>query len=236
MAERKCYVAFLPSNQHRNVSTVKGYESYNEAGGMAFVAPEIVEECERVGLVARWFPAKLDTQPGQTYAHQWIYEQVEAANRWLDSCPGLDADKVIVHGHTDSGTHSHTYGIYTTRWPLSKRLATMVGRGVHEALGTEDFDVFDKRGGNDYNEYVFALSARYTVALIEFLSHQNERDMKMLYGNRRLLSIGMANGLREFFGLEAPLPPPPEDERDVAMAQALALLNQAAAILGGVKK
>ncbi len=200
---------------------------------MAYLSPLIVAACRQRGITAEWFPVRLETEPGQTFDHQWIYQQIDRANAWLAAQPGADDTKAMLHFHTDSGTMSHTFGIYPARqMPLSKRLAGCVAGAVRQALGTERLATFDRLGDTDYNTYVFAQQAKFTVALIELCSHQSERDMAALFGRPGDLAAAIAEGLAEYWALPAPASAG-EDRLRTSAAQAIALMEQAMALLRG---
>ncbi len=189
-------VAILPSNQSANVSPI--IPAYNEAGGMAWIAPLIVERCKARGINACWFPVNPETQPGQTKQHQWITEQIARANAWLKSVGG----GVMVHLHTDSGDYSHTFGIYTTRFPNSQELARSLGYAVQQSLATAEFRTINKLGSIDYDTYLFATLAQHTSCLIELCAHTVERDIRVLYGQPQLAAEGIVTGLAAFAGID----------------------------------
>ena len=188
-------VAILPSNQSRNVSPV--IPAYNEGGGMHYLAPLIVERCKARGVNAAWFNARMEHEPGQTYAHQWIAEQIARANVWLRSQGG----GVMVHLHTDSGTFSHTFGIWTTKFPESELLADTLGRRVHQALATEQYRAFHKLGSVDYSTYLFSTRAEHTPCLIELCAHTVERDIRTLFAQPQVAAEALADGLADYLGI-----------------------------------
>jgi hypothetical protein len=188
-------VAILPSNQSRNVSPI--IPAYNEGGGMHYLAPLVVERCKAKGVNAAWFSARMEHEPGQTYVHQWIAEQIARANAWLKSQGG----GVMVHLHTDSGTYSHTFGIYTTRFAESRQLATTLSARVFTALATEQRRVFDRLGDMDYNTYLFAARAEHTPVLIELCTHTVERDIRVLFAQPQVAAEAIAEGLADYLGI-----------------------------------
>lgn len=164
---------------------------------MHYLAPLVVERCKAKGVNAAWFSARMEHEPGQTYAHQWIAEQIARANAWLKSQGG----GVMVHLHTDSGTYSHTFGIYTTRFAESERLAWEIGAQVHKELATGEFRWFSKLGTIDYDTYLFATRAEHTPCLIELCTHTVERDIRVLFAQPQVAAEALAAGLADYLGI-----------------------------------
>jgi hypothetical protein len=156
--------------------------------------------CKAKGVNAQAFPVTAENVPGQAYDHQWIAEAIDRANLWLRSQGG----GLMVHFHTDSGTHSHTLGIYAgSKWPKSDALAEALGRNVHEALATESYTTIQKAGSIDYNTYLFATHAQHLPCLLELCSHQNERDMRALFAHPDRVAAAIAEGLLTHVGQTA---------------------------------
>lgn len=192
-------VAIIPSNQDRNRSTVPGFGHYNEHGGMHFLAPLIEAECKALGINAQWFRLTPESQDPPDRRFLGLRNGQAMANAWLRSQGG----GVRLNLHTDSGTHSHTYAIYGSAKGEneSRRLAEAIGPLVHEALATERYEAFERRGGIDFNEYIFYANAEGPACLIELCSHQNERDMRALFAHPDRLAQAVARGLARYLRL-----------------------------------
>ena len=191
-------VVFCPSNQAAKMSPWR--REYSEYGGMHFLAPLIVEACRAQGLNAHWLAAYPDNDPKQPYQHAYIVAQINSANLWLDTQPGEPDDKCIIHLHTDSGDFSHTFGIFTSRFPNSERLARCYAEEVQRVLATGEVRVFERLGSIDYNGYLFATKAKYTTALAELCAHTVKQDIDNLYAHPGRVAEASAKAVLRYFG------------------------------------
>lgn len=220
----KIAVALCPSNQDRNISPVN--PAYNEAGGMAWISPLIEAACAKLGILAKWIPATLESK--DAYHLAGLRTQQRAANAWLDEQDA--ALKILVSYHTDSGTASHTFGIYaSSTGPDAAAIAGAIAQEVSRAMLTQSVEVFERRGDIDFNTYVFAQAARYPAVLIELCSHQSAKDMAMLFSQPATCAEAIARGIARWAGLPVVAPAPTVDKAEARRAALLEIAARATA-------
>lgn len=174
-------VAILPSNQIQNVSPVQ--PAYNEKGGMDFLAQTLEATMRAAGINAKAFIGAADT--GASVAN--LITQQDKAAEWIVAQP--QTAKLSLNLHTDSGTVSHTFGIFAPRTgEASERCADVISEAAQRVLGTETRRVISKLGAVDYNEYIFATHAKSVAVLIELCTHTLQRDMDALYSRLNQLA------------------------------------------------
>ena len=197
--ERKVmnYIALCPSLQDRNISNIPEYSKYNEAGNMVFLAQMIAERAKALPnlevqvMLPGWFES--DDEAGSTFNEgrlSGLRKQMKMADNYLNSKPS--GSKYVISLHTDSGEDGHTFGIYGLdtigyksggeRTKVSKVLATTIATQVASVFGRKPA-IFWQLGEVDYSEYVFWKNTSYPSVLIELCSHQNKKDLDILYSN-----------------------------------------------------
>jgi hypothetical protein len=174
-------VAICPSNQIQNVSPIN--PAYNEKGGMDYLARILESTMKNAGINARAFIGDADRGTDLTN----LRVQQNAAANWIVGQNA--AAKLTLNLHTDSGTTSHTFGIFAPRTgEASQRCADVISEAVQRVLGTSTRQVFSKLGTVEYNEYLFATLAKSTAMLIELRTHTVKSDMDALYAKPVLLA------------------------------------------------
>lgn len=162
---------------------------YSATGWLCGVAGE---KAAAAGINARWF----NGEPDRGGSVSNLIEQQDAAHDWLLGQP--ERVKVCVSIHTDSGTFSHTFGIFGRQFPESERLAEAIAGIVRSALGTADLRVFSRLGTIDYSTYIFATRASSPAALIEVCSHELPRDLEALWANGQQVAQAIVDGVVEY--------------------------------------
>lgn len=155
-------------------------------------ADRLVEQARAKGINVKAFHRQSDI-PSSTAQLQ---VQQDEGYDWLMAQP--ETVKIGLNLHTDSGTISHTYGIYTTRWDArSHSLADALSIAVQRVLTTQSRAVFAKLGTIDYNTYLFSTRSKEgsIPVLLELCSHQSERDLDALWAAGAGLSAALVDAL-----------------------------------------
>ena len=225
----KIYIAVMPSNQDRNVSSLQPYPfvGYNEGWNMHWLAIEkIVPACTAKGIIARAFWAGPESSDFPAGTLSVLKAQYANAKAWLNSMPATDVTAMVAH-HTDSGATPHTYGIFGGS-PIARRDKSFtLARAIADPVGTvfghpPPQGVFDQLGTTNYNQYIFVTdSAPHPSVLIELCSHQSATDLAILYGQPVEIAEAIADGILAWAG-QTPTPPPaPPDDTTIGQLRAM---------------
>ncbi len=185
-------VAIFPSLQ------LNVYKKNNstEWSSMSWWCHRLQEECVAIGINAKCFDS--DPDVGDDLSH--LIAQQDAGYSWLDSC--AEHVKLGFNAHSDSGEEdSHTFGIYTEKFPEGKEFVAGLTTVVQNVLQTSRTAVFSKLGDKSYTEYVFSKRARYTAVLEELFSHRTLKDIDMMWARSGILAKECAKYFATWHGV-----------------------------------
>jgi hypothetical protein len=184
-------VAIFPSLQ------LNVYKKNNstEWSAMTWYGHRLQEECAALGINSKCF----DGGPCRGTDLSPLTDQQDEGYAWLDSCG--EVHKLGYNLHSDSGEEdSHTFGIYTERFPEGKELAHAQALTIQRVLQTARVSVFSKLGSTNYTEYIFSTHAKYTAVLMELFSHRTIRDIDFMWARSGILAKECAKGLADWYG------------------------------------
>jgi hypothetical protein len=180
-------LAILPSLQSYN--TYVGVNS-SEYGAMSYFANLLAQACINKGINAKVFHG--DPDGPNSVANLIIQEDL--SQDWAVAQP--QEKKATIHLHSDSGKDfSHTFGIWSPRFPESEALAQLLVTAVQEVLLTGAGKTFWKYGGKDYSTYIYNTRAKVLSLLMELFSHENPNDVANMWARSGILADKLASVL-----------------------------------------
>ncbi len=190
-------VAYIPSDQDRNLGAIAGY---TEAGGCRILAHQAAQIAIAKGLTAHYFEPGLESEDDADHARLRV--AFAEARLWLDRQTARGLVTCCVHVHTNAGPSpeagsSHTGYCHSTELPGGMGLGVAICERLSAALGLPV-------QAYDYTGWLFDLLLRpHPSVLIEVTRHDREADLGRLYEARDAVATGLVDGPLAWAGITA---------------------------------